>query len=220
MYRQSSFKPKLLEDLAGTYTRYPTESEWHKVTVTPDGYNTAVWRNEADVSWNIQQDARDRKTLTLGEDCPYFEESNTMNIIRSDMGKVLGLVHKDEMYKKDSIDIVGKFRRNPIENDWHKVSITREGEEEYRWTTDNGNVSWVLRKDNDTINEEGGCIFRLDDDCPYFEDGICEVSLEIIEDEKVRLRFMDDVFTMDGEMDGEIDYDEDSEPEIDLSGGI
>mmetsp|Transcript_39486 Transcript_39486/g.43682 ORF Transcript_39486/g.43682 Transcript_39486/m.43682 type:complete len:205 (-) Transcript_39486:177-791(-) len=203
-------------DITGTYTRHPNENEWHRVNIGIDGYDTFEWKNDADESWILQQDGTNRTILKLGEDCPYYEDGErTVRIERNSKGEVLGLVFMDEMYLKDTITIAGIYQRHPVENDWHKVSITRESfvKEEYKWTTNNENDSWILRKGNNSN------AFRLGPDCPYFEDGV-EVILEIVNGNKIGLRFNGDLFIMDENSNYPSDDYNDDEPEIDLSEGF
>lgn len=62
-------------------------------------------------------------------------------------------------------EIAGRYERTPVQNDWHRVTIT-ESEGALTWTNA-ANVSWSLNIDGDIL-ESGP-------DCPY---GVQELSIE------------------------------------------
>merc|ERR1712224_48205 len=125
----------------------------------------------------------------------------------------------DELYQKDDIKIAGSYKREPVENGWHEITISKEAysREEYKWTNREG-VSWKFQRTT-SDNSDDSNTYSVGEDCPYFEDGVRNITVEIVNGNIIGLRFGDDLYKQEQKYNDEIDADDD-EPEIEIPAGI
>ena len=94
-------------------------------------------------------------------------------------------------------ELLSSFSRHPVENQWHQVKITKEGNA-LRWTNEAG-VSWLMQKDSTDRN-----VLKLGADCPYFSAGQTVVNIKMDAGIVVALLFQGELYTKNEDDDPEI----------------
>lgn len=91
----------------------------------------------------------------------YYAESLMKRLLTATPSLSEGLQAPElaDLSSMDAADLVGDYRREPVLNDWHNVSVTLDGSD-LRWVNDAG-VSWSL--------EIRGSELWAGADCPYGE---------------------------------------------------
>ena len=94
----------------------------------------------------------------------YYSEAITKRLLDASPGLAEGLQAPDfrGMDEVELARLVGSYRREPVENEWHEVTLTLEGDG-LRWSNAAG-VSWVLVVARDEL--------RTGPDCPYGESAV------------------------------------------------
>ena len=80
--------------------------------------------------------------------------------------------------------LVGSYRRYPTENDYHKAVI-RCDNDELTWHNDAGQV-WTLRLEDNSL--------YIDESCPFYQDGVRLMDVQLEGDVVVGVEFMGDVY--------------------------
>ena len=113
----------------------------------------------------------------------YYAEAITKRLLDADPSLAEGLQAPErvEADQFELTDYVGAYRREPVTNDWHEVTITLEGES-LRWSNAAG-VSWALSVRGDAL--------WTGDDCPYGEN---QLTIEVEDGQISALRFLGEAY--------------------------
>ena len=117
--------------VAGSYVRTPAMNDWHMVSIVQDN-NQLLWTNKAGISCPLSW--VDSK-LMADVSCPYGESEIGIEE-DSDLG-VTGIRINGEVYDYRGPSIAGYYQRNPVQNNWHVVTIVEEAEQ-ILWTNNAG----------------------------------------------------------------------------------
>jgi hypothetical protein len=191
--------PKALTAAAviGSYQRMPVENDWHKGTISAGPNNTLVWTNAAGVSWNLTPDLAS-KALRTGADNPYADQGVRDFAIELNNGEVSGFRFKNEVYRRvataalppkalTAAAVIGRYQRLPVENDWHKGTISAGQNGTLVWTNAAG-VRWTLTPD--LANKA----LRTGADNPYADQGVRDFTIELKNGAVAGFRFKDEVY--------------------------
>lgn len=133
----------LNELLLGTYSRLPMINDWHNVSIRKNDQGKLVWTDAAGHSWPLEVSGNDVK-------CDTAENYGKLKIGVSvdSNGQVTSVTFRDEPYvvlslEKLKADLIGRYERDPVLNDYHRVSIQKNAQGDLTWTNDAGKV-WNL----------------------------------------------------------------------------
>ncbi|NVJ60190.1 MAG: hypothetical protein HWE27_07370 [Gammaproteobacteria bacterium] len=151
-----------LKQLVGQYERQSIENDWHKINISLQQNGTLKWRNDAGREWTIFQSNGE---LFTGNDCPYGIKP--VQVIRKN-NKLAGLKFLNDTFTRQLNpvqveDILGQYKRLPVTNGWHSVSITQDDSGVIWWSNENG-FSWPIYLNNEIENE---LTLVTDTDSPY-----------------------------------------------------
>ena len=135
--------------IAGNYVRNPVLNNWHLVNIVQDN-DKLWWTNNAGVSCPLSWVGN---KLMSDISCPYGESE--IGILQDLERGITGIRINGETYHYRGPSIAGDYQRNPVQNNWHLVTIVEEAEQ--IWWTNNAGIRCPLAWNDGQLMADASC---------------------------------------------------------------